>query len=166
MAFVVEDGSGLSTATSYVSVADADTYFTDAGGNATWTAATTDEKQGALVQATRYIDAQTFFSGSTTSGTQALEWPRYNVVDRNGWAVDDDSVPQKVKDLCCEFAVRALDGSLIEDKTKSVIEESVEGAVTVKYVPNSPDKTRYDDLWRLIDGLTSGSSIMGVTIRS
>ena len=37
--FIVEDGTGIADANSYVSIQWADDYFTDRGGNSTWAAA-------------------------------------------------------------------------------------------------------------------------------
>ena len=74
MALVVEDGTGLSTAESYISVADADTYHSDRG-NALWTG-TDAVKEEALRQATEYLDATYDWKGSISLTTQALNWPR------------------------------------------------------------------------------------------
>ena len=55
MAIVVEDGTGKSTAESYISVADASTYHT-ARGNTAWAALTTDAlREAALRKATDFM---------------------------------------------------------------------------------------------------------------
>jgi len=167
MAFTVETGSGAADSNSYVSVASADTYFSDRS-NTTWSAASTASKQAALVKATSYIDSMVSFIGFKTSGTQALKWPRYEAEDEDGYAIASTTIPQKLKDCTCEFAVLVVGGTdLITTPTKSVVKEKIDGAVEIVYDTHSPDGTRYTDIWALISGLTGGSSaIMGYNVRS
>lgn len=76
MSFVVEDGTGLANATSLVSVAEADTYFSDRGGVAWAALDDTTDKQPALVVASEFVSTAFEFVGSKVSTTQALAWPR------------------------------------------------------------------------------------------
>jgi hypothetical protein len=108
MALVVEDGTGLPDADSYVSVASADAYHV-AHGNAGWAVdtVTEDMREVALRNATAHIDSNPNyqFQGVPVSADQALLWPRTGF----GW-------PQKrVIDATCELALRALAGKLIID---------------------------------------------------
>lgn len=115
MAFVVEDGTGKATATAYVSVAYADTYFNDSQ-NTTWSAATDDAKQGAIIKATRYIDGRwedRMLGQRQFVDVQALAFPRYGY-DKLGRLLDD-VVPTDVKKACAEYALRALSGDLARD---------------------------------------------------
>jgi hypothetical protein len=111
MALVVEDGTGLANAESYVSVADADTYvsnyMTDAT-NTLWTALGTPAKEKALRRATAYIDTEygERWKGRRTTEDQALDWPRTGVVDYDEWAIDSDVIPQVLKDATAEMAAR------------------------------------------------------------
>jgi hypothetical protein len=120
MAFVVEDGTGLTTSTSYVSVADATTYFATYGteaNNTLWTGKTTAEHERALNNGTQFIDSQYYFPGIKSSETQALNWPRKYAYDCNGYELDD--IPQKLKDAVCEAALRSFDGDLLSDRSTS-----------------------------------------------
>lgn len=49
--------------------------------------------------------------------TQALAWPRAYVVDDDGYGVESDIVPSKIKDATAEAALRALAGTLMADLT-------------------------------------------------
>ena len=80
MALVVEDGTGVTGADSYVSIAEADTYAA-ANGLTSWASATAAAKEIALRQATRYVDTRYRFRGSRLGLRQPLEWPRGDVVD-------------------------------------------------------------------------------------
>lgn len=126
MAFVVEDGSGMSDATSYVSVADADAYFADYGVPATWPA-TDPAKRSLLQQATSFID-RSFgerFVGEIVRDAQRLLWPRLHAEDRAGRDIPSNgagAVPRPVVEATILVAARAskpgglyLDGSEGED---------------------------------------------------
>lgn len=84
VSLIVEDGTGLANSNSYVSLADATTYFTNVM-NAAWTtdasgnAFSTDQQAAALIRTTMWIDGnyRGRYPGYRVMGrTQALEWPR------------------------------------------------------------------------------------------
>lgn len=165
MAFVVEDGTGKADATSYVSIADADAYFTDRGTPAAWTAADTTEKEQALVKGTQWLDAHYRWNGDIASTTQALGWPRLYAEDRWERTIDDDVVPQAVKDACCEAAVRSMAADLEADETQKVSEEEVVGAVRVKYEDGAPAGTRYPLIDQILRGLATSSDYQLEVVR-
>lgn len=145
MTIIVEDGTGLTTAETYVSVAVADDYHT-AMGNTGWTG-TDAAKEIALRRAAQYIDTRYTYRGTRVNLNQALEWPRssYETDGRaESWPVPN------LKAACCEAALRALSDTLTADvSTDQVIEETV-GPITVRYAAKS-GQTRYpvvDDLLR------------------
>ena len=86
MAFVVEIGTGLATATAYVDVAFVDAYFLDRN-NLNWTASTL-QKQAAIIKATDYIDTRwgnSFLGRSEFPDIpQALCFPRLNILNKDG----------------------------------------------------------------------------------
>lgn len=110
MAFVVEDGTAKADANSYVTIADADSYFADRD-NTAWTGADA-VKQAALVKATDYIEGRfgQRFIGSKKTTTQALAWPRTGAAD-----FADTAIPVGLRRACCEYAVRALSAELAPD---------------------------------------------------
>ncbi len=115
MAITIEDGTGLSNAEAYVSVADCDTYHSNRG-NAAWTGADS-VKEEALRKATAYLEgiyAQRFV-GTKGSSTQALSWPRENAYDRDGVLISGNALPQALVDAQAELALRALSGDLAPD---------------------------------------------------
>lgn len=59
----------------YLTLADADAYFTRRFGSETWTAATSDDRSRALIVATRTLDAL-LLKGRKYVTTQALAFPR------------------------------------------------------------------------------------------
>jgi hypothetical protein len=91
---------------SYISRADAETYFADRLNSSEWDDATDANKDAALIQATRMIDYRDYI-GVRTDSDQALKFPRSGLVD-DGVALDPDEVPQSVLDATCELALYAL----------------------------------------------------------
>lgn len=101
--FIVEDGTGVDGANSYVDVAYADQYFLDRAITA-WTGADA-VKQSALVRATDYV---------TTRYTL-----REDLVPVLGGPAADPviSVPDKFMRAISEYALRALSAALAPDPT-------------------------------------------------
>ena len=119
MALVVENGDGLSTAESYISTADADTYIAAfKGADATWDGATSSAKEVAARQATQYIDGLYNWIGEVYSSTQALDWPRNYVYDERGYLVE--GIPTNLEQATAEVMFLIIAGtSLTVDVTKS-----------------------------------------------
>ena len=65
------------TANSYVTLAEANTYFETIPDSTTWDDKTDDQKNRALISATRWIDGLNFYGDRCDDG-QALKWPRNN----------------------------------------------------------------------------------------
>lgn len=129
MAFVVEDGTGLSTATSYLSVAGFKTYHTDRGNDFAPYSDTSIER--ALVLATDFIDRRYRYVGVKANGRdQAREWPRQSAYDPDDWLVNSDTVPAEITDATAELGFIALGESLIPnpswDATGNALTESTD----------------------------------------
>jgi hypothetical protein len=75
VAAVIDATLGGASANSYVTLADADAYFETTPDSTNWDDKTNDQKNRALISATRWIDALSFY-GDRCSETQALKWPR------------------------------------------------------------------------------------------
>jgi len=167
MAFVVETGAGLSNATSFISVADADAYASEVGLSA-WTGAS-GTKETALIKAQRYI-TQTYrgmWKGIRSTELQALDWPRADVEDYDGYVLDSDSIPAAIKEAQVELAVRALSADLISDvatDTSNVASESsTVGAVaySVTYTGGKSSQKIYTVVERLLEPyLVAGGEIV------
>lgn len=144
MSLIVEDGTGMATAESYISVADASTYFT-ARAVTTWGALATDAlREAALRKATEYMIStyRDRWQGLRVYPTvQALCWPRYGVAIE-GVYLDDDVIPETIKRACAELALKAASADLNPDLTQGVVREKV-GSIEVEYDKSSPQSTRY-----------------------
>ena len=111
MALVVEDGTGITNANAYVSVAEADSYF-QARNNPSWSTRTTADKEKAILYATSFLDGVFYWLGHIKKFEQSLGWPRILVYDKDHRPIGSDSVPQRVKDAACELALEGLDKPL------------------------------------------------------
>jgi len=170
MAIVVEDGTGLSNADSYQSVADAGTYigsYMTAANEAIWAALTTAEQELACRLATQYLDAVygSVWRGYRTNEVQALDWPRSDVYDSDGYAVDNDVLPTALLQAHAEIAFRSGNGeTLLPDRSSPVGDLSKErvkvGPIEVETSfagSASVGPKFYDVVDRLLDPIIDGS---------
>lgn len=147
MALIVEDGTGKTDAESYISVADATTYFA-ARGNTVWSGLASDTvREQLLRKATDYMVGRygLRWKGERVSEDQALDWPR-SCAYANGFLIDADAVPLIVRTVCAEYAVRASAGDLQPDVGAQVKQEVV-GPISVTYA----DGARQSDAYKALD---------------
>src|SRR5262249_40434434 len=141
MTIVVEDGTGLSTANSYVSEDEADAYFDDRA-NDTWANSTAD-KEAALIRATQSLDViyWTRFSGTKLNGRdQALQWPRTGATDVLGNVIDSDEIPVEIKQATFELAVReAVTPGSTDPDLERAVQHVAAGSVQVTFAANASD---------------------------
>ena len=153
MSLIVENGSGLASAESYVSVSDASAFHTSRG-NAAWAALASDTiREQLLRKATDYM-LQVYsgrWNGYRSSSTQALDWPRIGVERRDVGAnafYPSDVVPALVANACADLALRAATAALIPDETQAVKRKRV-GSVEIEY----QDYSRATKTYRAVDNL-------------
>lgn len=118
MALTVEDGTGVVGADSYASLSFANAYWANrphSSSSTTWSGATDVNKEGALREATSYLDAVygQAYRGYRRGNLQGLQWPRTNALDDAGWPLPD--LPMEIQWATVELAVRALGSSLAAD---------------------------------------------------
>lgn len=116
----VQDDEGTTVnANTYISEADADSYFADVASPSlalTWDAASSAEKITALINAWQYLDYEYCFVGYQLTDDQTTEWPRAGAYwPKSGYVIDD--IPTNLTYAQCEYAVRALAGPLVPDIT-------------------------------------------------
>lgn len=147
---------GSPTADSYGSLAGAAAYHA-ARGNAAWTG-DDEDLEAALRRATLAIDwlYQERFPGTRTNGrSQALQWPRTGVVDREGYSVPSDAIPVEIERATYEAALVELlsagSFSTPESTSGSVISETI-GDISITYA--SP-QTGSAPSYPAIDGILS-----------
>ena len=126
---VVETGTGLTTANSYVSEADLATYASDRGITLTGTAAVL------IIQAMDYLESKNFI-GTKADIDQALQWPRYGA-EIDNYYVDSDVIPKLLKEAEMEICI-AIDGGVnpLANQGRETLKEKVD-SLEVEYKASS-----------------------------
>lgn len=155
MALIVETGAGLPNADSFISVEDADAYFS-ARGITLWATLQVAEKEQALRRATDFMERRygTQWAGQRMTLAQALSWPRVNVVYQ-GWTLPSDAVPAQVVKACAELAFRAAGGELDPDLGAQVKSETV-GPISTTYADGARQQVKYQAIDAMLGALLTG----------
>jgi len=137
MNFVVEDGTGLATSTSYVDVKFADDYFANLG-KTEWEGLSVPDKQIALNVGSSYADQRFGYRlpGAPITKGQALALPMRGIGDRYGNPVV--GIPVQWQRAVCEYALLSRKGPLMPEQT------SLQGAMKKKMVKVGPITTDYE----------------------
>ena len=164
MTIILEDGTGLSTAETLTSVAEADTYHRNRGA-ADWALLSTAEKEQALRKANDYLRQayRARWQGTKVLSTQACDWPRANVVV-DGDFVSSTSVPTDVKNAVANLALRADTTTLNPDQTQKVLRERVD-TLEVEYSPYAPSETVIKEVEDLLAPYLKGGGSSAVLVR-
>ncbi len=128
MAFslIVETGDGLTNSNSYATEAEGNNYFASRLNSDGWDNASSQNREVALVMATRILDDWIAWKGIKANETQALRWPRYSVYDQDGFLIENTVIPQWLKEATFEEAIYLLDADRTsEPDTKGFKELSV-----------------------------------------
>lgn len=100
--FIVEDGTGMATATSYVTLVEFQQYWENMGYD--YSALTTNQIQVLLNKCSKVIDSKYKWPGERASSEQGLDWPRVAAWYQDGWPISSLIVPPEVKYAVCEMA--------------------------------------------------------------
>lgn len=154
MSIVVEDGTIVTGANSYVTTTELSTYATDRGITILGTTSIL------VLQAMDYIEAQNF-KGYKKTAAQPLVWPReYVYID--GYLFDNDGIPEQLKNGQMAAAL-AIDAG---NSPYAVIERQIEServdVIEVRYqkgaVANTIDPAINQALRKLLNGSNYGNT--------
>jgi len=164
MALIVETGAGLSNSESYASV-DYFLSYHAARGNVSAAEMTTAEIEASLRKATDYMTQKyrNSWSGYRRFITQALDWPRIEIVIDTYHYLDYSIVPVEVQNACCELALKSFTANLLPDTTQTKISTTV-GPISVTYDKNSRQGTRYKSIDSILQPYLS-DCVTGVNTR-
>lgn len=157
--FVVEDGTGLSNATSYVSVEDAtDIICVNIHVSAAWEALSVADQEKLVSWASRYLDAHARWKGTKTVPTSALRWPRCGVYDRDNTLIDENTIPEQLKIATAEMARYLITEDRTTERAQDGLESVKADVVEIEFLagyrlPQIPSHLEY-----LIQGLGTLSS--------
>ena len=119
-------------ANSYISVADADDYFSNHLYSSDWDNATLGSKESALIMCTRILDEKIDWIGLKNTKEQALAWGRSGVID-DGYDVSATIVPEPIKNATAEFAKHLIANNSTENADGKGLESLKVGSVELKF---------------------------------
>jgi hypothetical protein len=122
---IVEDGTGINDANSYVSVEFADNYFSARGASG-WAELETEAKEQALIRATDYIDNIFQWCGKKATAEQSLRFPRVNLKDYEG--IEIVGIPTVLKQSVCDVALVSSGGTElfeVAEQNGDVVSETI-----------------------------------------
>jgi Putative DnaT-like ssDNA binding protein len=153
---------GGASSNSYTTLAAAETYMEGRLNGDLWDAASDDDKNRALVEATRELQVLPW-AGLRTDETQALAWPRQFVLNPDSptlWYYDDAVIPDRVSDACMELAFQFVNAGTTDlaalDSVTGIKRKKVDVLETEYFGPGGARPTglrRYPRVWDRISAL-------------
>ena len=134
MALTITSTAKDPSANSYISLADANYFFsTKFKESAAWLALTNDQRSQLLIEATRILETYVY-GGTRTTTTQALSWPRANLVSREGTIVNSQTIPKLLEAAQCEMAAWLLteDERMLSDIDLLQVDQFKAGPLDIK----------------------------------
>ena len=157
VSLIVEDGSCVPSANSYVSLEYADEYMRNTG-RSSWASKSENERKSYLINATAYIDRT--YSKIGWKGIkkfhrkQALCFPRVELFDKDGDEVL--GIPEELKKAVCEAGFIATTTSLFTTKDASgTIKKQKVDVLEVEYYSESDSSGGYISRFTVLDYLLS-----------
>lgn len=141
--------AGGASANAYCTQAFADQYHLDRPApSVAWSTYSSDQKNSAILWATKLLDALWEWCGWPVSNTQALAWPRSGLMNRNKNAsLSTTAIPNEIQQATAEFARqllaadRAADSDIetqgIRSITAGPVSLSFKDTVYAKVVPDA-----------------------------
>lgn len=133
IAIIVEDGTIVPDANSYITTAEARQYATNRGVTLP---VDEDEVAAMVIQATDFLESKACeYAGRKTDPEQSLEWPRTDAYILGYEPYPPNQIPKNLKQAQCALVVAVSQGIVlmpIIQASDYVIEETV-GPITTKY---------------------------------
>lgn len=121
----IEIYGGTAAAVDYLGSSSSD-------GAVAWTALAADARSRALVDATRFIDRQSWQGAADGQGGTTLKWPRTGVANADGTAVDSTTVPAALVQAVFELAALIAVDASVQSAVDSGSNISAVGAGTAR----------------------------------
>lgn len=135
MTLIIEDGTVVADANSYVTTSELTSYATARG-----ITIPDADREKYLVLAMDYLESLNFI-GVVANEDQSLSWPRaYGYTDE--YLIASDSIPTLLKEGQMEIAIAIFQGnSPLAVAERAVKRERVYGAVEIEYMDNAASRT-------------------------
>lgn len=135
MAIIVEDGTNIPNANSYVTVAELDNFALLRGYTLPVLEA---DREVLLIKGTDYTESfRSSFQGQKTYSDQSLQWPRQPVYI-DGYPISGASIPNDLKNAQMQAAIEVnLSGGDIQPNTGKNIKKEKVDVIEVEYQDGS-----------------------------
>jgi len=145
---------GSSTATSYVTIQEMEQYFFNKGYD--FDSLNENDKIRLVNSSTHYIDSnyQSSFPGYQQTSEQSLLWPRNSAYYISGYEIDEDVIPNEVKNAVCEMSQLINTGTVpfaTISKSGKILKESSQVDVIKESLSYSDGTQLYQDVYTIID---------------
>tara|TARA_R110002020_G_scaffold284245_1_gene499847 strand:+ start:229 stop:738 length:510 start_codon:yes stop_codon:yes gene_type:complete len=142
---VVEDGTKVVGANSYVTMAE----YIDYAASLNLTVTDTQAFRTQIIKAAQFIGGlESVLKGDTTEKNQPMAYPRNALTDIDGWSYDNNEIPPQVKQAQLSLAVDINSGedlwNLSQSGATGIKREKVEGAVEVEYAVSDTGRLPYN----------------------
>jgi hypothetical protein len=166
MTIIVEDGTGVTGANSYVTV-DEFRDYAEARGTAAFSSTDADYDKYLILACDKLESYAKEFKGQRVATTQALQWPRYDVY-LDDYLVANTTIPRELKYAQMAFALESLGGldlmpNQLVATSAAVIKEKV-GDLEVAYAnpTNLRSTPAFAKAEALLSTLLKQSGLFGV----
>ncbi len=123
------------TSNSFITVAEADTYWATNLYATNWDGATTANKEKALKMATRILDEKVAWVGTRATSTQALGWGRTDVT-WDGTTISSTTMPIQIQSATAQFAGDLLGSNLTANAEGKGLNSLKVGDITLDFDKN------------------------------
>ena len=162
MALIIEDGTNVSGANSFATVAECQAY---AAARGLTLPATDPEIEILLIKAMDYLGSvESKYQGSRYYTDQALSFPRESIYLYDNYIGGE--IPDLLKNAQCQFAFDADSNELLASGTGREVIENKVGAITVKYNPTGTTAPQFTSTAgeALLEPLYKASSDVGINL--
>ncbi len=151
---------GASDANSYVTLAEAETYFVDRMHVSAWGALTDEVKSNLLVSSSQMLDWYVKWKGTKTDPAQSMGWPRSAITPQysypyyytnysttsgvlrpDGTEIGTDELPMEVPIAVFEQAFSNIPSDRTEDDPLAGIGKLSAGSLLIQAGPEKPNQT-------------------------
>lgn len=157
---VVESGSFVEGANSYITLAEAEDYQRKLNRKG-WLELSENEKKSSLIKATQYVDSQFTWKGRRKFKQQELGFPRVMLFDLDGFEVI--GIPSRLRQAVCEAAYYGYQTDLFQtyESESGIVKRDkkrVEGAVEseVEYFNSKETEIDYVSKYAALNSLLRG----------
>lgn len=137
-ALVVETGSQSTTANSYITQSDYNTYINDRHITRAASPPSSNDQISYIHQAMSYFEALSF-KGKKATETQALQFPRTHLTI-DGYDIDGSEIPIEVKESIYELAYAYEQGYGLDAPIERATAKEKVGELEVEYKSSSADR--------------------------